>query len=79
VDKKKESLTPTTHWKQSFCRILRQIKTQPYNKCHKVASIACVNKLLKCLFHLNTHILTYNYEIASATSQLFRKNITYLI
>ena len=62
-----------------FVEYYDKLKTQPYNKCHKVASIACVNKLLKCLFHLNTHILTYNYEIASATSQLFRKNITYLI
>ncbi|PGV20180.1 IS110 family transposase, partial [Bacillus cereus] len=32
-----------------------KLKTQPYNKCHKVASIACVNKLLKLLFYLITH------------------------
>jgi transposase len=42
-----------------------KLKTQPYNKCHKVASIACVNKLLKCLFHLITHNLHYNYQFAA--------------
>jgi transposase len=41
-----------------------KLKTQPYNKRHKVASIACVNKLLKCLFHLITHNLHYDYRIA---------------
>lgn len=42
-----------------------KLKTQPYNKCHKVASIACVNKLLKCLFHLITHNLHYSYQLAA--------------
>lgn len=42
-----------------------KLKTQPYNKCHKVASIACVNKLLKCLFHLITHNLHYDYQLAA--------------
>ena len=51
-----------------FVEYYDKLKTQPYNKCHKVASIACVNKLLKCLFHLITHNLTYNYEIASVSS-----------
>jgi transposase len=42
-----------------------KLKTQPYNKRHKVASIACVNKLLKCLFHLITHNLHYDYQSAA--------------
>jgi transposase len=45
-----------------------KLKMQPYNKCHKVASIACVNKFLKVAFHLITHNLLYNYEITSISS-----------
>lgn len=45
-----------------------RLKKQPYNKCHKVASIACVNKLLKVIFHLITHNQIYNYEIATQQS-----------
>ena len=40
-------------------------KTQPYNKCHKVASIACVNKLLKLPLHLITHNIHYDYRLAA--------------
>ncbi|WP_066070706.1 IS110 family transposase [Neobacillus soli] len=42
-----------------------KLKTQPYNKCHKVASIACVNKLLKNIFFLVTHNLNYDYRLAT--------------
>ncbi|EOP67129.1 IS110 family transposase [Bacillus cereus] len=42
-----------------------KLKTQPYNKCHKVASIACVNKLLKLLFYLITHNMRYDYRLAA--------------
>ncbi|EJQ99357.1 IS110 family transposase [Bacillus cereus] len=42
-----------------------KLKTQPYNKCHKVASIACVNKLLKLLFYLITHNMHYDYRLAA--------------
>ncbi|EJR71820.1 hypothetical protein IK7_06144 [Bacillus cereus VD156] len=42
-----------------------KLKTQPYNKCHKVASIACVNKLLKLLLHLITHNIHYDYRLAA--------------
>jgi transposase len=42
-----------------------KLKTQPYNKCHKVASIACVNKLLKNVFFLITHNKNYDYGLAS--------------
>jgi transposase len=42
-----------------------KLKTQPYNKCHKVASIACVNKLLKNLFYLITHNINYDYRLAT--------------
>jgi transposase len=42
-----------------------KLKTQPYNKCHKVASIACVNKLLKNIFFLITHNMNYDYGLAS--------------
>jgi len=45
-----------------------KLKAQPYDKSHKVASIACVNKLLKCLFHLIKHDLLYSYELASTQS-----------
>ncbi|HDR7002445.1 TPA: IS110 family transposase [Bacillus cereus] len=42
-----------------------KLKTKPYNKCHKVASIACVNKLLKLLLHLITHNIHYDYRLAA--------------
>ncbi|HDR7319828.1 TPA: IS110 family transposase [Bacillus toyonensis] len=42
-----------------------KLKTQPYNKCHKVASIACVNKLLKLLFYLITHNMHYDYRFTA--------------
>lgn len=42
-----------------------KLKTQPYNKCHKVASIACVNKLLKLLLHLITHNIHYDYLLTA--------------
>lgn len=42
-----------------------KLKTQPYNKCHKVASIACVNKLLKNLFYLTAHNMHYDYRLAT--------------
>lgn len=44
-----------------------KLKTQPYNKCHKVASIACVNKLLKNIFHLITHGISYDYRLATSS------------
>ncbi|MFE6707655.1 IS110 family transposase [Bacillus thuringiensis] len=42
-----------------------KLKTQPYNKCHKVASIACVKKLLKLLFYLITHNMHYDYRLTA--------------
>lgn len=42
-----------------------KLKTQPYNKCHKVASIACANKFLKLLFHLITHDIHYEYRLTA--------------
>ncbi len=44
-----------------------KLKMQPYNKCHKVASIACVNKLLKNIFYLVTHDLDYDYRLAASS------------
>lgn len=44
-----------------------KLKTQPYNKCHKVASIACVNKLLKNIFFLVTHDMNYDYRLATTS------------
>ncbi len=41
-----------------------KLKKQPYNKCHKVTSIACVNKLLKTIFFLVTHNQNYDYRLA---------------
>lgn len=42
-----------------------KLKKQPYNKCHKVASIACVNKLLKTIFFLVTHNMNHEYRLAA--------------
>lgn len=47
-----------------FVEYYDKLKTQPYNKCHKVASIACVNKLLKIIFFLVTHNQNYDYRLA---------------
>lgn len=45
-----------------------KLKKQPYNKHHKVAVIACMNKFLKVAFHLIQHDLLYDYEIAKSHS-----------
>ncbi|CUB08978.1 Transposase IS116/IS110/IS902 family protein [Bacillus cereus] len=42
-----------------------KLKMQPYNKCYKVASIACVNKLLKLRFYLITHNIHYDYRLTA--------------
>lgn len=44
-----------------------KLKKQPYNKCHKVASIACVNKLLKTIFFLVIHGMNYEYRLAASS------------
>ncbi len=51
-----------------FVEYYDKLKMQPYNKCHKVASVACVNKLSKVAFHLIAHNLSYDYEIVSIPS-----------
>lgn len=48
-----------------FINYYDKLKTQPYNKCHKVASIACVNKLLKTIFYLVTQDMNYDYRLAA--------------
>jgi transposase len=48
-----------------FVEYYDKLKTQPYNKCHKVASIACVNKLLKNIFFLISNNMNYDYGLAS--------------
>jgi transposase len=45
-----------------------KLKKQPQRKPHKVAVIACINKFLKVAFHLITHDIPYDYEIASTHS-----------
>lgn len=42
-----------------------KLRKQPYNKPHKVAVIACVNKFLKVIYHLITHEKLYDYKVAS--------------
>lgn len=42
-----------------------KLKKQPYNKYHKVAVIACINKLLKTIFFLVTHNMNYEYRLAA--------------
>ena len=44
----------------------QKLKKQPYNKCHKVAVVACMNKLLKTIHHLVTHQLRYDYRLSPA-------------
>ena len=43
----------------------QKLKKQPYGKHHKVACIACVNKFLKCLFHLVSTGQRYDYALAT--------------
>ena len=45
-----------------------KLKEQPYNKHHKVATIACVNKFLRIALHLIQHNILYDYEIATTHS-----------
>ncbi|MEI4606017.1 IS110 family transposase, partial [Bacillus cereus] len=53
------------HGRNHIVEYYDKLKTQPYNKRHKVASIACVNKLLKLLFYLITHNMHYDYRLTS--------------
>src|SRR5699024_3464908 len=43
----------------------QRLKKQPYDKHHKVACIACVNKFLKCFFHLVSTEQRYDYAVAT--------------
>lgn len=43
----------------------QKLKKQPHDKHHKVACIACVNKFLKCLFHLVRTGQRYDYAMAT--------------
>ena len=45
-----------------------KLKKQPYNKHHKVAVVACMNKFLKVAFHLIQHDILYDYESATLNS-----------
>ena len=45
-----------------------KLKKQPYNKHHKVAVVACMNKFLKVAFHLIQHDILYDYEATSLNS-----------
>lgn len=45
-----------------------KLKKQPYNKHHKVATVACMNKFLKVAFHLIQHDILYDYESATLNS-----------
>ncbi len=42
-----------------------RLKTQPQRKSHKVAIIACMNKILKLVFHLIQHNVPYDYNTDS--------------
>ncbi|TQR14774.1 IS110 family transposase [Psychrobacillus vulpis] len=53
------------HGQNHFVEYYDKLKKQPYNKCHKVATIACVNKLLKSIFFLVTHNMNYEYRLAA--------------
>lgn len=53
------------HGRNHIVEYYDKLKTQPYNKRHKVVSIACVNKLLKLLFHLITHGIHYDCRLTT--------------
>ncbi len=42
-------------------------KEEPYNKCHKVASVACINKLLKTIHYLTKTNQMYDYSLATTS------------
>ncbi len=46
------------HGENHIVEYYDKLTTQPYN--NKIASIACVNKLLKLLFHLITHDIPFS-------------------
>lgn len=46
-----------------------KLKTQPSPKKHKVALIACINKLLKCLHSMVRHSSTYDYSYTASNDQ----------
>ena len=46
-----------------------KLKTQPSPKKHKVALIACINKLLKCLYSMVRHSSTYDYSYTVSNDQ----------
>lgn len=48
-----------------ICDYYYKLKEPPYNKHHKVAMIACVNKLIKVMHYLNTTNSKYDYQRAT--------------
>ena len=46
-----------------------KLKTQPSPKKHKVALVACINKLLKCLHSMVRHSSTYDYSYTASNDQ----------
>ena len=46
-----------------------KLKTQPSPKKHKVALIACINKLLKCLHSMVRHSILYDYSYTASNDQ----------
>lgn len=43
-----------------------KLKEPPYSKKHKVATVACINKLIKCLYAMALKGTVYNYQHAKA-------------
>lgn len=46
-----------------------KLKTQPSSKKHKVALVACINKLLKCRHSMVRHSSTYDYSYTASNDQ----------
>uniref|UniRef100_UPI00115D2F90 transposase n=1 Tax=Enterococcus durans TaxID=53345 RepID=UPI00115D2F90 len=46
-----------------------KLKTQPSPKKHKVALVACINKLLKCLHSMVRHSSPYDYSYTASNDQ----------
>ncbi|MBV7392233.1 transposase [Enterococcus sp. ALS3] len=46
-----------------------KLKEPPYSKKHNVATIACINKLIKCLYAMVIKGSIYDYHLASVSQQ----------
>lgn len=55
-------------YQNHICDYYYKLKKPPRNKSHRVAIVACINKLLKVTHYLYTHNLRYNYRLATTNN-----------